>query len=154
MPRGLNDAKKSRGFNCKASGQVELSAQLQAKLAQVKARSNCLSCGRQGHWKGDPECPNSHKDKKAGPDRSVSSGPNVAKAKSGKAQKFAKRIGLVTVLGCLTMFACPPVGPNANPPPPPAVVKESPPQQHVPLPEADGRGGPRHRGPPPPRHVR
>ena len=39
-------------------GKLTLNAgQLQDKLQQIKARTQCYDCGQKGHWRGDKTCP-------------------------------------------------------------------------------------------------
>ena len=60
----VRDGKTNRGFQPSAighnktaialDGKLTLNAgQLQDKIQQVKARTQCYDCGQKGHWRGD-----------------------------------------------------------------------------------------------------
>ena len=86
----LNAKKKSRGFNFKATGEVELGADLQSKVNQLKENTEYGACGHKGHWRGDPECP---MNKCSGASSSSSPPAKIPRpgGQSAKGQKFAKK---------------------------------------------------------------
>ena len=70
--QAVRDGKTNRGFQPQSSaighnktsialdGKLTLNAgQLQDKIQQVKARTQCYDCGQKGHWRGDRSCPKS-----------------------------------------------------------------------------------------------
>ena len=49
--------KQSRGYRSKGSGKARVRGPDRRQVDDRKKRSVCSSCGNQGHWRGDPECP-------------------------------------------------------------------------------------------------
>ena len=49
--------KQSRGYRSKGSGKARVRGPERRQVDDRKKRSVCSSCGNQGHWRGDPECP-------------------------------------------------------------------------------------------------
>ena len=53
----MSDKKKSRGYGGSGSKGKERSGKPMQTIEDKKKGSTCSSCGGQGHWRGDPECP-------------------------------------------------------------------------------------------------
>jgi len=60
LPRGHGKGKRHGGFqphrHFDISGSVSLQER-EARLAQLKSRTECRRCGAKGHWSGDAACP-------------------------------------------------------------------------------------------------
>ena len=72
------------------SGQVSFQER-KARLAQLKAKTECRRCGAKGHWSGDPQCPKSPRKSFGGGARKGSS--STSKGSSSTSAGGGKRDG-------------------------------------------------------------
>ena len=101
--QAVRDGKTNRGFQPNAighnrtvialDGKLTLNAgQLQDKLQQIKARTQCYDCGQKGHWRGDKTCP-----KGSGSSAGSSKGGKKGK-KRGRKGGFLQRAGMAAAM--------------------------------------------------------
>ena len=92
MLRGHGKGKGHGGFQ--AQRQFEISGNVsfqerKARLAQLKARTECRKCGQKGHWSGDPVCPKGNR--KGGSKKSTS--PSTASTRPSQSAGGGKHGG-------------------------------------------------------------
>ena len=91
----MAQGKTNRGWQVTAdnSGHLKVdNKEYQVKLQQLKERTKCFTCGKTGHWSGDPECSMKSKGGKGG---SAKGGRGKGRSRPGG---FLRRAGLALMI--------------------------------------------------------